>query len=61
MNIGPNEVTVALNLMQRAPIEGHEAKAVAVTIDKFEKWLAAMSAPQVNLEEDDGNYAEPTE
>lgn len=56
--IGPNEISVALVLMKRAPLEGHEAKAAAVAIDKFEKMLAAM---QQNTEEENGDNADPAE
>ncbi len=62
--IGPNELQVALTLMRRAPIEGADAKAVAVTIDKFERALQTMAPPmpvEPTIEVSDGDDSEPAE
>ena len=60
--IGPQELNVAIQLMKRAPLEGNEAKAVAVTLDKFEKALTAMTQPPSPVTEDeDGDDAESAE
>jgi hypothetical protein len=56
--IGPNELTVAIALIKRAPLEGHEAKAAAVTLDKLERLLETMTSPQEVTDGDDSNTAE---
>jgi cyanate lyase len=62
MKLGPQELTVALTMINRAPLKGSEAKAVAVTIDKIEKaldWLMARPVPKPQ-EETNGDDADIT-
>lgn len=58
--IGLAEVNVALALMARAPLEGAEAKAVAVTIHKFEQLRDSLQPHLEDVEDENGDNADAT-